>query len=89
MQAVWINAFAERRLSPADIARIIAKHAREGEPEHSLRAVDMAIRLTTGYAPTKSTSVSVQGRVDGFFDPDTMNNPPQIETTIEAEAATT
>lgn len=48
-----------------------------------LRAIDMRIRLTTGYAPTKSGVLHAHTNVDAFFDEKDFENAPPV--TIEAQ----
>lgn len=50
-----------------------------------LRAVDMRIRLTTGYAPTKSASIQAHMNVDGFFNEEQFKHPPPI--TVDGDRA--
>jgi hypothetical protein len=53
-------------------------------PADRLRALDMRFRLTTGYAPTRSTAVTTNVPVDAFFDPETFEQTPPIATTTQA-----
>lgn len=47
-----------------------------------LRAIDMRIRMTVGYAPTKSAALHAHTSVDGFFDEKDFENAPPV--TIES-----
>ena len=49
-------------------------------PGDRLRAVDMRFRLTTGYAPTRSTSINANVSPDAFFDSKDYAETPPIET---------
>jgi len=48
-----------------------------------LRACDMRIRMTIGYAPTKSASLQMHGRADQFYQKDEFEKNPGI--TLDAE----
>lgn len=64
-------------------AEIMAEIANDSEQTAAdrLRAVDMRIRLTTGYAPTKSGVLHAHAHVDGFFDEKDFEKAPPV--TIE------
>lgn len=69
MQAQIAQMLADAGLSTQDIVGEIAQIATstKEKAETRLRALDMAIRLTTGYAPTKSLNAHLHGG-DKFFD---------------------
>jgi hypothetical protein len=57
---------------------------REVSPSDQMRALDMRIRMTTGYAPTKTTNLNanIKGTVgpDAMFDPEKFQATPPIKT---------
>lgn len=80
MQAAIAELFMDAGLGPDAIVREIAQIATgPDKPEVRLRALDMAVRMTTGYAPTKSINANFNG--DKLFDPKTFGDgvPPEID----------
>jgi hypothetical protein len=90
IQAAIDQKFTEAGLSMERCAQIVSNIAEgRGEdvtPDHQLRAIDMRIRATVGYAPTKSIGVQQHLGKDQFFDPEAYEKTPPIETEmIESE----
>lgn len=61
----------------------IVELERDVSPGDRLRAVDVRVRMTSGYAPTKSVNANVTppGRM---FDPETWDETPPIETSPQS-----
>lgn len=81
MQAAISEMFAEAGLATQDIVGEIAAIAKSSKEktESRLRALDMAIRMTTGYAPTKSINANFNG--DKLYDQKIFSDgaPPEID----------
>lgn len=83
-QAYLAEKLANAGLSTETQCQVLADIVKDAkvEPEVRLKGLDMAFRLTTGYAPTKQATLHVNA--DNFFDPKVFGDgsPP----TIDAEA---
>lgn len=54
-------------------------------PRDRLAAIDMRVRMTTGYAPTKATNLNLNARTDQFFEREVFNDVPQPALDPEEE----
>lgn len=68
----------------AEIMASIA-HDREQTASDRLRAVDMRVRLTVGYAPTRNASITATVTPDQFYDATFEGKPPPIAIEHDAD----
>lgn len=82
VQQAIAEKFAAAGLSTDDIVAEIAKIAKGGKvkAETRLRAMDMAVRMTTGYAPNRNLNVNANVGGDKFFDREIFGDgkPPEV-----------
>jgi len=80
MQAEMHDTFDAAGLTLERCAEIMAEimsNPRAGASDR-LKAIDMRMRLTVGYAPTKSANMQLHGRMDNFYDKSEFDKNPGI-----------
>lgn len=63
-------------LSLNDVVQSMKRTLQSEDGAVAVATQNLYFRAATGFAPTKSTSVQMHGKMDKFFDQDVFSNPP-------------
>lgn len=82
-QAALFKAWKDQGLDPDSIGGRLAEIIKNGDPEVALKAMDIYIKATIGFAPTNSRSINLHAHSKGsdrFFDEAKFTNTPPPKT---------
>lgn len=82
IQQAIADAFEDAGVGLEACAATIRGVMEHGDPETRLRAVELVLKATTGFATQKSTNLNITAKSDTFFDPEAFakTGPPKVET---------
>ena len=82
IQQALADAFETEGIGLSACAATLKDVMTTGDPETRLRAVELVLKSTTGFATQKTANLQLHGRADAFFESETFakTGPPRTET---------